>query len=107
MTVRCAINGCTAETAQDVGSAWICSTHWRRHCPPRSLRRRTYHRFFREAKKHGWDYNGPKGTSQELRWRYWKFWEMLVRLANAAEARADFEAAEINKINTMFGWNDD
>lgn len=104
---RCAIDGCKAETSRDVGTAWICGTHWRRICPPRSLRRRTYHLFFRQARKHGWDYLGPSGKGPQLRWRYWRFWEMLVRVGNAAAARADFEAAEITKINAMFGWNDD
>jgi hypothetical protein len=94
--IRCSIDGCDAQTGRDVGSAWICSTHWRRHCPPRSLRRRAYHRFYRKAKQHGW--------TDKLRMQYWRFWEMLVRLANAAEKT---DKLDMTEINAMFGWTDD
>ena len=102
--IRCSIEGCEAQTARDVGSAWICSTHWRRHCPPRSLRRRAYHRFFRQAKAHGWGYKGRQGKSARLDWRYWRFWDLLVRVANAAEKS---DKLDMTEINAMFGWTDD
>ena len=94
--VRCAINGCDRSTGRTGTTDWICSVHWKRHCPPRSLRRRAYHRFFAKAKRHGW--------SDELNAQFWRFWDLLVRLANEAEGRAAFDMSEVNK---MFGWTDD
>jgi hypothetical protein len=91
----CSIEGCHRSTARKT-SVWICGTHWKRHCPPRSLRRRTYHRYFARAKRHGW--------TPEIERGFWRFWELLVRLANAAEKRDAFDMTEINKL---FGWTDD
>lgn len=97
---KCAIEGCATSTKRESGSAeWLCPVHWRRHCPPRSLRRRVYHRFFRDAKKLGWT---ERRTAQ-----FWRFWDTLVRIANAAEAQDAFEAAEVKRINEMFGWTDE
>ena len=96
--IRCSIDGCTKThtSKHDHGGAeeWICSVHWRRHCPPRSLRRRTYHRFFRIAKRHGW--------SERLADQYWRFWDLLLRLANKAEKS---DAIDMSKINKLFGWD--
>lgn len=94
--IRCSIDGCEAHTERDVGSDWICSTHWRRHCPPRSLRRRAYHRFHRDAKRHGWT---EKRVAQ-----YWRFWDTLVRAANAVKKT---DKLDMTEINAMFGWTND
>ncbi len=92
----CAIRGCQRTKAGVQDGGWICEVHWRRHCPPRSLRRRVYHRFFRDAKRHGWT---ERRTAQ-----FYRFWDTLVRIANAAEARDEFDMTEVNKL---FGWTDD
>lgn len=103
--ISCAIDGCTHQTGRhEHQGAWICSTHWRRHCPPRSARRRAYHRYFREAKRHGWGYRGKTGRQPRLDWRFWDFWKRLVRFANIAEQAGKIDMTEINK---MFGFTDD
>lgn len=107
VTLTCCISGCQRIKTGVEGGQWICSIHWRRHCPPRSLRRRTYHRFFREAKRHGWDWRGADGQSSPLEAKFWRFWDALVRVANVAEASDQFEAAEVARINQMFGWTDE
>jgi hypothetical protein len=101
--IRCAIEGCTAQTGR-YETTWICSTHWRKHCPPRSRRRRAYHAFFRTAKKHGWGYKGPRRNKPRLDWRFHQFWDALVRLANLAEKNGRLDETEINR---MFGWTDE
>ena len=73
----CAIEGCTRSRERN-GDApsldkWLCSEHWRRFVPARSLRRRTYHAFFRRAKRHGWD--------DDLKERFWRFWALLIATA--------------------------
>ena len=48
----CAIEGCTRTRAADRtygDDQWLCAEHWRRFCPPRSMRRRAYHAFFRKG----------------------------------------------------------
>lgn len=82
---------------------WICGTHWRRHCPPRSLRRRTYHRFFRLAKLHGWGWKGDNNRHPRLDWRFDQFFANLIRIANAAEEAQQIDMTEINKL---FGWTE-
>jgi len=77
--------------------------HWRRHCPPRSLRRRTYHRFFRLAKIHGWGWKGRDGRRARLDWRFEEFWTSLIRAANAVERGDEMDMTEIEKINNLFG----
>jgi len=74
----------------------MCPTHWRRYCPPRSLKRRAYLAIFRKARRFGWN---PRLIAQCDR-----FWDTLVRAANAIESREGPDMAEINK---MFGWDDD
>lgn len=95
---KCSIEGCNRSTKREGGGPWewICSVHWRRHCPPRSRRRRAYLAFFRKAKRQGWD--------QMLDEQYWRFWDTLVRVANAAESAGTIDTSQINK---MFGWNDE
>jgi hypothetical protein len=100
MRIKCGIEGCirtTAKTKPDYGyQEWICGVHWRRYCPPRSLRRRAYHRFFRDAKKHGW--------TERRAAQYWRFWDTLLSAANAVEKNDKVDMTEINK---MFGWTDE
>jgi hypothetical protein len=90
---RCLIEGCSRSTGRDVGSRWICGPHWRIGCPPGSPERRTYNRFFRIARKHGW--------SDQLLDRFWRFWAALEKRAQRRCA-GDVDVAEINK---MFGWD--
>lgn len=94
---KCSIDGCTRSCKRDDGRPWewICSVHWRRYCPPRSLRRRTYLAFFRRARKYGWN--------DKLAKQYWRFWDTLVRGANRLEALGYPDMKEINK---MFGWTE-
>jgi hypothetical protein len=94
----CAIEGCKRTTAANgryASDQWLCSEHWRRFVPPHSPTRRAYHRFFRLAKRHGWD--------DRLRRRFWRFWRGLV-----AQARRKAEGGSIDEtaINRMFGWED-
>lgn len=93
----CAISGCRRTTSSEhIGYAldqWICGEHWRAYVPPRSLERRVYHRFFRQAKRHGW--------TDELELRYWRFWSCLVA---RARRRADDGHVNIEEINRIMGW---
>ena len=92
---KCAIDGCSRSCKRGPWE-WVCSVHWRRYCPPRSLRRRAYLAFFRKAKRHGW--------TERLTAQHWRFWDTLTRAANAAESAGSIDIAEINKL---FGWTDD
>lgn len=94
----CAIEGCARTTSADghlASDQWLCGEHWRRFVPPRSLRRRAYHAFFRQAKRHGW--------TPELRRQFWRFWDTLV-----ANARAKATGGYIDEqaINRLFGWEE-
>ena len=93
----CAISGCKHSTsAEHIGHAldqWICSEHWRAYVPPRSLERRVYHRFFRQAKRYGW--------TDELQLRFWRFWSGLVA---RARRRADDGHVNVEEINRIMGW---
>lgn len=103
----CAIVGCTHTTRRYPEMRpgwWICAKHWCRHCPPRSRRRRAYHAFFAQAKRHGWGFKGTDGKSARLDYRFWSFWDRLVRVANTAEAKGHLDIAE---INALFGWADE
>ena len=96
---KCAVSGCAASTTRY--SHWICTRHWRMCCPPRSPYRRTYLRFFREAKK--------LGLTKDDRWpialerRFWRFWDGLVRRAARIERDGRLDQTEIDK---MFGWDE-
>jgi len=99
----CAIEGCKRTCAAEgrYGSdQWLCSEHWRRFVPPHSPMRRAYHRFFREAKKHGW---GRRGRGVRLDYRFRLFWTALVRRARRAATEGHLDETEINR---MFGWED-
>ncbi|CDO34010.1 hypothetical protein [Novosphingobium sp. KN65.2] len=92
----CAIEGCKRTTdakGRFANDQWLCSDHWRRYVPPHSPMRRTYHRFFRLAKRQGW--------TKDLQLRFWRFWDGLVKRARrqSTEGRIDE-----NEINRMFGW---
>lgn len=104
MTITCNVEGCTRTTSRVGGDAWICGVHWKRYCPPRSRRRRAYHWFFKQAKRHGWHWKGPTGRGANLDWRFWRFWDALVRVANAGEKADTLDMTEINKL---FGWDDE
>ena len=94
----CAIEGCTRTTsAEDIAKRsdqWICGTHWRAYVPPRSVRRRAYHAFFRKARRHGWD--------DDLRRRFWRFWDQLVATARKRAAEGYINETEIKQL---FGWD--
>jgi hypothetical protein len=95
----CAIEGCqrTRKTPDDGRLAtdqWICSEHWRRYVPPRSLARRTYHAHFRQAKRHGW--------TDERERKFWRFWDTLVASARRRATEGHVDEATINQL---FGWN--
>jgi hypothetical protein len=67
-------------------------------CPPRSPQRRTYHRFFREAKRMG--LTGSDRWPRELERRFWVFWGGLIRRAVRIETEGRIDPAEIER---MFG----
>jgi hypothetical protein len=94
----CAIEGCTRTTAAPGGALaddqWLCATHWRAHVPPRSAARRAYHRFFRQAKRHGWD--------DALLLRFDRFWAAMVTRARRGADEGRIDVAAIDKL---FGWD--
>lgn len=96
----CAIQGCRRTTIAHRGrladDAWMCSLHWRQHCPPHSKLRRAYNRFWRIAKREGW--------TRELARRFNRFWNGLVARARRASTEGAIDVAEINRL---FGWTDD
>jgi len=96
----CAIEGCSRSTAADgrldAGHYWLCGFHWRLVCPPHSRERRAYLRFFRIAKKHGWD--------DALRTRFWRYWHGLVR--RGRRQMEDTGSIDVDEIHRMFGWDD-
>lgn len=103
LRTKCAIDGCRhTRDRGKVGTEWICAVHWRRHCPPRSRRRRAYLAFFRCAKKLATPAN-PRGWDDELSRKYWRFWDTLVAVANKAEAGGTIDMTEINRL---FGWEE-
>lgn len=94
----CAIAGCTRTTKATSlphDDRWLCGTHWRRFCPPRSARRRAYLAIVRKGKRLDWP--------NEQRARYWRFWDQLIATARAAHRGDRFDMTEINR---MFGWTD-
>lgn len=97
--IKCAIAGCGRTRARSGAGyqEWMCAEHWRRYCPPRSMRRRIYHRFFRDAKRHGW-------TDERAR-AFWRFWDAIVASAQARHA-AGAPSIDMREINMLFGWND-
>lgn len=93
---KCSIDGCARTRDRDkAGQEWICGEHWRRYVPPRSRRRRTYHGFFREAKRSGW--------TDDSYARFWRFWDLIVASANARHAAGTVDVAAIHKF---MGWDD-
>lgn len=102
----CAIEGCKRSTAvplQKVGEdgtmarrladdQWFCGLHWRAFVPPGSQERRIYHRFFRLAKRRGWNERSIAA--------FHRFWKRLVSRARA-RAAGDINVREINKL---MGW---
>ncbi len=91
----CAIEGCRRTTAAPesgrLGSdQWLCGEHWRRFVPPRSLRRRAYHAYFRRAKREGW--------SPPLRRKFWRFWDSLVASARSRAAGGHIDKGEIERL---------
>lgn len=91
----CAIEGCTRTTkasGQYATDQWLCGEHWKIGCPPRSAKRRIYHRYFARAKKYGW--------SESSRISFWAFWNRLVAQARK-KCAGDIDETEINR---MFGW---
>lgn len=91
----CAIEGCTRTTkakGRPANDQWLCSEHWKLGCPPRSKMRLGYHRYFRRAKRLGWN-----DDSIAL---FNAFWRRLVARARRRCA-GDIDKAEIDR---MFGW---
>jgi hypothetical protein len=102
----CVIEGCTKHTAADgqlADNQWFCIEHWRRYVPARSLRRRTYNTYFRQAKRYGWNYRGKRGRSPRLDWRFRRFWQALV---DAARRRSTEGHVDHTAINRLFGWEE-
>ena len=103
----CAIEGCSRTTSADgslnTGGYWLCGTHWKIGVPPHSMLRRQYHRYFRLAKRHGWEAK-IGGSQRQLRIRFWTFWDKLVKIARERCSAGDID---IDEINRMFGWDDD
>lgn len=93
----CAVEGCKRTTSADGHFAldgWLCGTHWKMACPPHSAPRRVYHRFFRIAKRRGWD--------RALEARFWRVWGRLVAIARTRAAGGHIDEAEIKRL---FGWD--
>lgn len=100
----CVIEGCRrSRSTKHVPTTedYFCGEHWRLYCPPRSLRRRTYHAFWRRAKKLGLAPSDP--WPPRLERQFWRFWETLVRNARAKAAGGSLDEAAINR---MFGWDE-
>lgn len=72
---------------------FLCSEHWRAFVPPRSPQRRIYHRFFKRAKRYGWN-----DSSSAAFWRIWR------RIVATARARAVGDIDEV-EIRRLFGWD--
>jgi hypothetical protein len=100
----CAIEGCSRTTGLNgsvrTTDAWLCPDHWRRFCPPRSARRRAYHRFFAKAKKMG--IGKGQRWPDDLEASYWRFWETLIGSARARHAAGG--TIDQDEINKLFGW---
>jgi hypothetical protein len=92
----CAIDDCKRSSKASArwsgNDLWICSTHWRLGCPPGSPERRIYLRFFRRAKRFGWN-----ARSSEA---FWRIWRRILAIARA-RAAGDIDEAEIRRL---FGW---
>jgi hypothetical protein len=97
----CAIEGCRRSRVAPLANGryhhaddqWLCSQHWRMFVPPRSRARRTYHAYFRKAKRYGWD--------DDLERRFWRYWRKLVRRARKASEEGSLDEREINRL---MGW---
>ena len=102
----CAIDGCKRTTGLGgsvrTTDAWLCSEHWKRFCPPRSARRRAYHRFFAKAKKMG--IGKGQRWPDDLEASYWRFWEALIGSARARHAAGG--TIDQDEINKLFGWEE-
>lgn len=97
----CVIEGCRRSTVTKgtpSSEVWICGEHWRLYCPPRSLRRRAFRRFWAKAKKLG--ATGGHDWPDELERQYWRWWETFVSMARAKAAGGHINIAEIER---MFG----
>lgn len=92
--VKCVMDGCRRTTAGTPGNEWMCGTHWRAFCPPRSRRRRAYLAIVREGRRSDW--------SQAASARYWRFWDTLVAAARRAAGEGSIDKAAIDR---MFGWD--
>lgn len=90
----CAIEGCARTTsAGKVGYAldqWLCSAHWKSLVPPRSPERLAYHRFWRIAKRRGWD--------EALSRRFWRYWQGLVVRARRRHGGGHLDIAAIDRF---------
>lgn len=105
----CAIEGCKRSTRapwREIGEhgasapwlaldQWFCGDHWRALIPPRSVERRIYLRFWRRARRFGWN-DQSSGA-------FWRIWARIVAIARA-RAAGDIDEAEIRR---MFGWGKD
>ncbi len=94
----CAIEGCRRTTAARQGwyssDDWLCGTHWKIACPPRSPLRRAYHRIWRIRRKAGeW--------TPGLHARYWRLMRGIIARARGRDCGAEDLAAEVAKA---MGW---
>lgn len=95
----CLVDGCRRtiaagrnELADDQS---ICGAHWRRYVPPGSPLRRTYNRFFRLARRHGW-------TPGLIR-RFERFWTGMAARVRRQAAEGFVDQREIDRL---FGWSE-
>lgn len=106
----CAIEGCKRSTSAPKDrrgvpfirdDQWLCSEHWRRFVPPRSLRRRAYRAFWRKAKRAG--ATGGGDWPDDLERQYWRFWDQLIATARTKASGGTLDEQEINRL---FGWDE-
>lgn len=100
----CCIEGCKRTRAAKrwlTTDTFMCSEHYRAFVPPGSPERRILNRFFRRAKKLGWDDEGEVKSNRPVSGAaYWRVWNRIVSRARA-RVRGEVDEREINRI---MGW---
>lgn len=99
----CVVEGCRCTRAAKgyLSDDWfICSKHWRAYVPPGSPERMVYLRFFRLAKRMG--FNANDRWPRRLQHRFNRYWAALVQRVRRQSTEGRLDQAEIAK---MFGWD--
>lgn len=108
----CALEGCQrTRDAPEAGPGkfhyandqHVCGEHWRRFVPPKSRLRRAYNAYWRQAKKHGWNYRGRLGRHPRLDWRFNRFWAALIMMMRRKADPAS-DVLDMTEINRIMGW---